>query len=1633
MIVQKSCFTQQIPRSFIPFAVGSSYSLLKGFLWDPSLVSSQDFLTPPNLREEYLPGSQNHEKASFESGLLDFIFQVNQNLFGIYSNLFAFLLVMLLIDMIAKCIQNKTNPASVKVLQGNAAGAKKRLGMTLLKTIMLYSLIFLILQTIKFCINGNADDPKIFSDNLRILEGESAKGNLLVHQEHQQAEKISLSMGTILSSLNIDANAMILSRDKKTAFVTLSYYGTLKIIDISDLQAPNIIGSLRLKHSGYVYRIKTMVLSSDEKTLFLSNTRDLEIVNVRNLKSPQLLSRIASEIFDEWTSFNVIPDYFRTSLALDEKSKTLFIGGLGLQIYDISSPIMPMLISAEKNNYDIKFNVLEENEIWLSQADQVLFMAYSGLNIYNISNPREMSLISTMASKSSARSLYLEDPKTLLLVGVSYREDEEGIVLEELDISNYSAPIVRKSNQLGYGKTSVVHFLGVSPQKTKYFLFTFQDLIPGVLVFDSLKTTVTRNQENLLGNIYSLVFSQDGKNIITTSNGQFVVVELLLEYPNSQTFGFSNLMIGNISLPQKCQQMKVSPDGKTMFIVLENDTEVDEYHHKFEIWNLTEINNPTKMSSISLTGRFEQMHFPSHYNTAYLLNHKGIDIIDVSKKSAPEIIKSFHMNDKVQQLLGFQILSEEKTAVLTVLDYGGVYIRFFNLSKNDSEEIKTSGGVNRAFQVWNYKMLLKDDKTLIVVDNEISIYNISNFESASVLITSIPLAINEPEPYISSCVLSPDTKTLFLETYDQNMFTKLSIYDISRLEAPRLITEQPFSKYNSLRDLRVHKPSLSLSPDANNGFVFQDETLVRVNLTDLKQPRISGIIRLTENKNNTINNYVLSPDSQLAYVITDDKQINIVDINVKYTLYLKQERFLLGQKYSDNVVILGLTNRSDYELMDKNASKIIKLSLLDIKVVPNKFELDISSSILPSWIVFDNQNNMLTLEPKKQRDLGIYTFLSIFSLKIPMNAFDGVLGEEKNSTFSEDLLAWLVSLDYIDNQLFLTGNFGSFESFLLPAQFNRYKKQIYEILKKFYVETCTLIEIAPSLELKDNGKSLMISTLSFNTLRVEIKLSSHLGEVHQHGAQFLSRHYASLLPVITEEKTKLFLEGTLKEINAVFELLVVNFAAGSEGVYNANITISDAFNPTLSVGLSDISRYFRVNKSPTLSHNNKTVQDQIGSTNAWTGEYYIMTFDKETFRDEYSENLNYEIAMAEEGVEVPNWLSLSGLTLRGTPPEEIFGRNIDLVLIAKNEFKECREPFRLHVKISSVFMLKLILKYSPYILTLVGLLVSANKIFNILGKRIYKHPKEYVLNPCEEIIEGVIFPIFFVRQEKEERNFILKHLVNKGRLLDSFIDSERNELDKQRIIEKIEGFVGQMSREEKKKLELYCSAKNSRKVLIQQLVIDKMLLLQLSKDKKTKEIFEKMKDDWIDVVYWDVSTSKFALNLAKFDKLLEEKGVISNNSSVLLEDTNTSRESLLNKSTMIPGVNLPLLKDSLLAYSFEQHQINKSPLGVEIHLKQQVPSNCLWRFLKFDLRSITVGNKNKVDYGINYRVAQSMLSFCGITSGDLEGKTIIVQITNTNQKILKEIWIYGNSDDIFEKKEFCGSESSQRGKSYEVY
>jgi len=202
-----------------------------------------------------------------------------------------------------------------------------------------------------------------------------------------------------------------------------------------------------------------------------------------------------------------------------------------------------------------------------------------------------------------------------------------------------------------------------------------------------------------------------------------------------------------------------------------------------------------------------------------------------------------------------------------------------------------------------------------------------------------------------------------------------------------------------------------------------------------------------------------------------------------------------------------------------------------------------------------------------------------------------------------------------------------------------------------------------------------------------------------------------------------------------------------------------------------------------------------------------------------------------------------------------------------------------------------------------------------------------VLSVGEDITPEVVFPVLFIKEEQEQSQLILKHLLKEKRLEDFMIEGM---LEKQKIIDEISEKMKIISVDDKKRVNLQLGVNP----LIEEIIINKFVNLQLNskKEMKTKLLFEDLRSECLEVVEQDGSSSGFIVNQNKLLKKIERKIALSKNDNL--------EESLIVSSE----INMPLLKDAIKAYAFGMHTLNFSPVDVDIAVKQKIPARSLFKF-----------------------------------------------------------------------------------------
>jgi len=322
----------------------------------------------------------------------------------------------------------------------------------------------------------------------RVLEGETS---VPTQAGTPPSLSISLPIGRVLSSLGMAASHVILSKDSKTAFVSLDRSGGVKIVDVSDLENPVVVNSIKLIPVESPFIGKTLMLSDDYKTLFASNMHRLEIIDVSNLETPVILGQFEDEnitnMLQDRRFTNYVLDY-RVSMASSKDGKTIFIGGMGLQIIDISDLKKPILISSDSEK--LTDDNLLQTQIQISQNREKLYIVNdSSLHIYSANNPKSLILLEShsvlnysISSVVLSKKIHLE---VAYILGRAANRAVQGVIFEKINISDPAKPTNLESYPFKYHTNGHPSFLGLALDENVAFIQVWDGLISqdvGILI-----------------------------------------------------------------------------------------------------------------------------------------------------------------------------------------------------------------------------------------------------------------------------------------------------------------------------------------------------------------------------------------------------------------------------------------------------------------------------------------------------------------------------------------------------------------------------------------------------------------------------------------------------------------------------------------------------------------------------------------------------------------------------------------------------------------------------------------------------------------------------------------------------------------------------------------------------------------------------------------------------------------------------------------------------------------------------------------------------------------------------------------------------------------------------------------------
>jgi len=1634
------------------------------------------------------------------------ISEITKSILGsYYHNYFAFLLMMLLLHAILQGVtflkhllkKEKNQEGRFSWSWSDYLSFKddkiRQIMISFLKNMMIYSLIYCFYQIVaSYCFGISLfleeTSLKTLPRSSRILFEENSRDMSLsmsdqfMYQNDDEArvvKKPSLSIGRVLSELDMQVYSTLLSKDGKTAFVQTEFDALLKIIDISDLESPVILSSRALNLGYYQIRCKAMILSPDQTKLYISNADSLEVFDVSDLRSPVSLGLIQ----DKTPGDRSDPDAgklqkdgeARTSLLMSRDNKFLFAAGLGLQIFDISKPAAPVFVSSIRGRFLPSREKFVPTSIDLSADGKTLFYTDGSLWIYDATDPKNLKNLNSFNRTYTITSLKLsKDFKSAYIVGRSGSGGNK-IIFEKLDVSDIMA--IKENRVIQFEQESSVSPIIIEKSPNDFFLFIQIDgILKGkgerlrLVAFDiDQERFVFHNKMLVSLDGFSVLFTQDGEKVLVGADRKLKIVDLYLNYPNKNSFTeFSNIaQTFDSEVKFDAFTFSEARDDESFFYSFSSTNGYAPFilsKQTFNGKNKRLMNTP--LYSAKEKGR--ELMISTDNKRAYWIagqsSSKEILIADISDVNKVTVLSQYEKeNSRFNTLQYFAFSKDGKIGYLSYAynnlaertKYNLVEITDFsdpqNPVKKASIQVENDSGCVR---------LSKDESLLFISGQVLVIYNVMD-PSSPTLLAKIPLQAGTMNLARNEMLFSNDEKTLFIKEGSGYILNTVRIIDVSNLTSPKVLSD--FRLPMSSKGPSYDGHAMALSPDSKTLYLMRDFDIIAADVSNPASPRYLGAIRtgITEQ----MADFRLNGDGMKAYIGTKQGKLHAVNVKPVYSTLLVQDTLLLGERYSMDLMVL----KYDREKMDYNAIdaeyRFMKFMMVESKSVQGADFATYTLKMVPSWINFDFKTQTLTVEARRKNDIKSFTIYCAFSTRIPKAIFDDevlVEGPEE----SEDLIATLISLGYLDNQLFLTENFGSYDEFILPNQHSTIKERVYKLLKQFSYETFNQVKIVQSLGLKyqkpplKDEKKLVISTPNPASVKVDISLKPK----NPAEAQFLSRNYGSLLPIILEDKTRISIDGTLEDVNLALQEMVVNL----ENITSCpgEITVNDKMNPVMIQSLENISGLFEKNVKPGVNKNyNLSLQTQVETSPVYTGQYFQIKLSEKTFSDHYisSEKLTSQVVLVKKDGSVgqlPTWISFSDLTLTGTAPEIATGRDFELKIIVSNEFKSFEHPFELHVNISAAFAVKLLMKYAPYLLSMLAMLIKMNKIYNIVLKVLYQHPKNFHVRVGEEVAAEKIFPISFIAQETQEMKKILTEMrkeiafessvksIKNDKLLSYFLIQRGNEkvLDKERLMEKMKEWLNMLPSQDKAMLDLYFNGSKYQKYIIQELVINWFIneQLKLKEEIETRKCFERIKKRWPEFIDWDSSTSRFKIfNEEIFVQLSQETEVSSSSQKdkdeILDLTASSSSDLLINSSGKI---NMELLKNAVLGYAFDCQNIEVLPVNALFQVKEKAEGAALWkRFLKLDLGKVSFQGSDNIGYGINFTKKYNTLYFHGVIAEDFRGKTLVFQVTDLKEKILKEIWI----ECVYEKKSnyeeterdqrsfYNSNELEARGKDYEAF
>ncbi len=555
-----------------------------------------------------------------------------------------------------------------------------------------------------------------------------------------------------------NSEGRIVSLDINGDFVyTAKYDGLLEIINISDPEQPQLVGSIQI--SDYIPGVACRIIVADTMAFILGQT-DIHMVNIANPSTPVYAGSL---------------DFGRASDIIILNNLAYIAGYYDFQILDISDILFPQLLgsvygkldgiclkdtliygvhSSSPNNLRI-INIAEpQNPVIISNNFELPIgssadIAFSGFHVYivnsrhfwsiNVDDPANPVMTDTLIVEDHTNKIIIQENKAIINHGrsgikvIDISDPSNLTALGYYDTPGFCEQVVVSDN-IAYVADSYsgLQIIDITDNDIPYLVSSFQTIswARGMDVHDDF-LYLADGYAGLnvvdISNVFDPILTGTYFNGIGSSDNVSILNNNLCF---SRDYMKSELLFIDITIPYNpilLHQVDLTTTFPTEpTAIFQTDSHVfvgDE--NTLRIYDVADFSNPVMIATYTTPATITDVIVAN--NKSYIsIRKNGIEIINLENINSPQFLGSSNTPGDAEKITlqsdilivadgegGFQILDVSNPALPNILE---------SIKPHDNSNIKV-------------KPLIVDNK-MVIIDkewNEIFTYNISDFNNIQLL------------------------------------------------------------------------------------------------------------------------------------------------------------------------------------------------------------------------------------------------------------------------------------------------------------------------------------------------------------------------------------------------------------------------------------------------------------------------------------------------------------------------------------------------------------------------------------------------------------------------------------------------------------------------------------------------------------------------------------------------------------------------------------------------------------------------------------------------------------------------------------------------------------------------------------